>query len=166
MTRLRGPDGSPSDPDDLVGSSGSAPASAAPMKNLAPWPAPGESRVRGPLGWTDEETAAYFRNFTFPELTPEEKAEARRENEFLEALGSGVVREAFESKAIYRKTPGRKPVGAIYLKMAQKCLDKANGNFARARETFIEQAMELRGIQRGSAESRWAEAVKTLFPDR
>jgi hypothetical protein len=129
-------------------------------------PRPAPASVRGPLAWSDDELLAVSSVVGFPELTPEEKAEAQRENRFFEALESGVVREAFESGAIGRKTPGRRPVGAVYLEMAQKSLDKANGNFARARETFIEQAMKLRGIQRDSAATRWAEAVKKLFPDR
>ena len=123
---------------------------------------------RGVLAMGDDELAVFIRDsgITFPVLTPEAEAEARRENEFLEAHESGAVREAIESGAIWRKKPGRKLVRAVYLEMAQKCLDEANGNLARARETFIEQAMKSQRIKRESAESRWAEAIKTLFPDR
>jgi hypothetical protein len=123
--------------------------------DLGPWPAPGSAR--GPLAWSDDELADVIRGMTFPEPTPEAEAEAQWEAKLFAAIESG---------AIERKSPGRKPVRAVYLKMAQKCLDEANGNFARARETFIEQAMKFRRIKRESAQSRWAEAIKTLFPDR
>jgi hypothetical protein len=65
MSSLRGPDGSPSDPDEL-GSSGSAPESAdAPIKKPTPWPA--EGSARGPLAMSADELAAF--------MTPEDKAE-------------------------------------------------------------------------------------------
>ena len=51
-----------------------------------------------------------------------------------------------------------------YLERAQKCLDEANGNFARARETFIEQEMKSQNITRKTAENRWAEAMKDAIP--
>jgi hypothetical protein len=59
---------------------------------------------------SDDELTAFIRDngITFPVLTPEAEAEARRENKFLEALESGAVREGFESGAIWRKTPGPK----------------------------------------------------------
>ena len=76
MSSLRGPDGSPSDPDEL-GSLGSAPAAAdAPIKK--PIPRPAEGSARGPLAMEPDELAAFIREsgITFPVLTPEEKAEA------------------------------------------------------------------------------------------
>jgi hypothetical protein len=69
MSSLRGPDGSPSDPDEL-GSSGSAPASAdAPIKKPTPWPA--EGSARGPLAMSADELAAF--------MTPEDKVGAEDE---------------------------------------------------------------------------------------
>jgi hypothetical protein len=63
---------------------------------------------RGVLAMSDAELSAFIRDIgiTFPVLTPEAKAEAQRENEYLEAHESGAVREAFESGAIWRKKPG------------------------------------------------------------
>jgi hypothetical protein len=71
MSSLRGPNGSPSDPDEL-GSSGSAPAAAdAPIKKPTPWPA--EGSARGPLAMSADELAAF--------MTPEDKAEVGAEDE-------------------------------------------------------------------------------------
>jgi hypothetical protein len=71
MSSLRGPDGSPSDPDEL-GSSGSAPAAAdAPTKKPIPWPA--EGAARGPLAMSADDLAAF--------MTPEDKAEVGAKDE-------------------------------------------------------------------------------------
>ena len=70
-----------------------------------------------------------------------------------------------ESRAIDRKSPGRRPVVG-YPERARKCLDEAEGNLARARETFIENEMKSRNIQRKSAKNDWAKAMKALIPER
>jgi hypothetical protein len=128
-----------------------------PALGAAPWPAPGAGR--GPVAWSDDELSAVIREckIEFPGPTPEAEAEAQWEAKLHKAITSG---------AIERGDPGRKPVRPSYLALAQKCLDEANGNSAQARETFIDQAMKTRGIQRNTAETRWAEAMKTLSTER
>ena len=136
------------------------------MKNtdLAPWPAPGTAR--GPLAWSDEEHAAFIRDngITFPVLTPEAEAETQRENEFLEALESGVVREAFESGAIRRKKPGRRPGTSrkrdAYRFLAQACLDAAGGRSKKAEQDFIKIACAEANIGPERAKNCWYEATE------
>jgi hypothetical protein len=115
--------------------------------------------IRSVLVMTDDEFDAFMRNakIEYPIPTPESEAEARWEAQLFEAIESGEIG---------RKKPGRKATRPAYLEMVQKSLDAADGNLARARATFIDRAMKFRSIKRESAESRWGEAIKTLFPDR
>ena len=53
-----------------------------------------------------------------------------------------------------------------YLARARMRLDEAAGNYARARENFIQREMKSQNITRKTAENRWAEAMKNLFPKR
>jgi hypothetical protein len=118
----------------------------------------GLTPIRGILAEDGGNLAAFS---TFPELTPEERAEGKAEAEWEDKLF-----KAIESGEIGRGKPGRRPVCPGYLARAQERLDEADGNFARARETFIEQQMKAQNITRKTAENRWAEAMKTLFPER
>ena len=123
--------------------------------------------VAGPLAErTDDELTAFTRDIgiTFPVLTPEAIAEAQRENEFLEALESGAVREAFESGAIGRKKPGRRPgtskKPAAYRFLAQACLDDAGGHSKKAERNFIEIACAEANIGPERAKNCWYEATE------
>jgi hypothetical protein len=132
--------------------------------DLAPWPAPGAAR--GPLAWSDDELAGVIRDngIAFPVLTPEAEAEAQRENKFLEALESGVVREAFESGAIGRKKPGRRPGTSrkrdAYRLLAQACLDEAAGRSKKAEQDFIKIACAQARITPERAKNCWYEATE------
>jgi hypothetical protein len=132
--------------------------------DLGPWPAPGTAR--GPLVWSDDELADVIRDngITFPVLTPEAEAEAKRDNEFLEALESGVVREAFESGAIRRKKPGRRPGTSrkrdAYRFLAQACLDAAGGRSKKAEQDFIKIACAEANIGPERAKNCWYEATE------
>jgi hypothetical protein len=176
MTSLRGPDGSPSDPDELVGSSGSAPASAdaspdSPIEKRAPWPAP--DAARGPLAWSDDELAGVIRDnhITFPSPTAESESESRfgtRLEALNEAVESGAIAtfiEAVESGAIGRKKPGRKPGeskerDALVRVIAQACLDKAGGRSGIAKRTFIERVCAEMHIGRDRADNLWYEVTE------
>jgi hypothetical protein len=116
--------------------------------------------IRGILAMSPDELNAFMRDrgIEFPALTPEDEAEKAWEAKLFEAIESG---------AIEREKPGRKATARpTYLEMARNCLNESGGNIARARETFIERAMKSRGIERKTAENRWSEAMKTLFPER
>ena len=149
MTSLRGPDGSPSDPDDLVGSSGSA---LAPTDPLVKKPIP------GPLAWSDDVLLAVSSVLGFPEPTPEEKAEAQWEDKVVAAIESG---------AIGRKKPGRKPGeskerDALVRAVAQACLDKAGGRSGIAKQTFIERVCAEMHIGRDRADNLWYEVTEAV----
>jgi hypothetical protein len=126
-------------------------------KPAIPSKATDRTPIRGVLAMSKDESDAYIRDhkIEYPVPTPESEAAAQWEAQLFEAIESGEIG---------RKKPGRKPTRRGYLEMARKCLDEANGNFARARETFVQQAMKVRRIKRESAESRWAEARRMLFP--
>jgi hypothetical protein len=118
---------------------------------------------------SDDELSAFVRDIgiTFPELTPEAMAEAQRENEFLEALESGAVREAFESGAIGRKKPGPKPGQGpykweAYAFLAQACLTHAAGSLKQAKKEFIRIASAEARIDPDSAENRWYEVTEAV----
>jgi hypothetical protein len=102
---------------------------------------------------------------TFPVLTPDAEAAAQRENEFLEALESGVVREAFESGAIRRKKPGRRPGTSrkrdVYRFLAQACLDDSGGHSKKAERNFIKIACAEAHIGQERAKNCWYEATPT-----
>jgi hypothetical protein len=121
---------------------------------------------RGVLAMSDAELSAFIRDIgiTFPVLTPEAKAEAQRENEYLEAHESGAVREAFESGAIWRKKPGRTPgeskERAAARAIAQACLDKAAGRSRFAKQTFINRAPDELHIGPDSAKNLWYEVTE------
>jgi hypothetical protein len=182
MTSLRGPDGSPSDPDDLVGSSGSAPASPdSPLEKRAPWPAPGAAR--GPLAWSDDELAGVNRDnhITFPPPTAESESqpEARLEalNEAIESGAIVAVIEAIESGALERKRPGRKLGKALARasddKIAHDCLTEARGNVKAAKRAFVElvkKGMRKKALENGSADTtavrRWYLATEAYGGSR
>jgi hypothetical protein len=115
---------------------------------------------------SDAEILAFIRDngITFPVLTPDVEAEARQENEFLEALESGVVREAFERGAIRRKKPGRRPGTSkkrdAYRFLAQACLDDAGGHAKKAERNFINIACAEANIGEESAKNCWYEATE------
>jgi hypothetical protein len=115
---------------------------------------------------SDDEIAAVFRDTskTFTERTPEAIAEAQRASEFLEALESGVIREAFESGAIGRKKPGRRPGISrkrdAYRFLAQECLDEAGGRSKRAERNFIKIACRVAGITQERAKNCWYQATE------
>ena len=121
---------------------------------------------RGILAMSDAEISAFIRDngITFPVLTPEAKAEAQRENEFLEALESGAVREGFESGAIRRKKPGRMPGTSrkrdAYRFLAQACLDAAGGRSKKAEKDFIKIACAEANIGPERAKTCWYEATE------
>ena len=159
MSSLRGPDGSPSDPDEL-GSSGSAPASAdAPIKKPTPWPAEGSARA--PLAMEPDELAAFIRDngITFPVLTPEDKAEA-------EALAQweAKLQKAIESGEIGRERPGRKPGKSKVLDadrvLAQACLNNARGRSDKSKKAFIKEVRAQDHIKSDRAENRWYEVTE------
>jgi hypothetical protein len=115
---------------------------------------------------SDAEISVFIRDngITFPALTPDAEAAAQRENEFLEALESGVVREAFESGAIRRKKPGRRPGTSrkrdAYRFLAQACLDDAGGHSKKAERNFIEIACAEANIGPERAKNCWYEATE------
>jgi hypothetical protein len=165
MTGLRGRGGSRCDPAGLGIPSRSALASADRVTTSAPWPEAGAAR--GPLAWSDHELADVIRGITFPVLTPE----AQRENQFLEALESGVFRDAFESGAIKRKKPGRRPGKQerrrdLYLALYLECLAKNERNVGLADVEFIKRAPVEFNITPPTARNRLSEVKKRLSTER
>jgi hypothetical protein len=128
---------------------------------------------RGVLAMSYDEVSAFIRDngITFPVLTPEAEAEAQRENEFFEALESGVVRDAFESGAIHRKKPGRRPGEQerrreAYLALYRDCLIKNERNIGLADVEFVKRATVEFSITPASARNRLSEVKKRLSTDR
>jgi hypothetical protein len=91
-------------------------------------------------------------------------------NEAIEIGAIEVAIEAFESGAIYRKKPGRRPGEQPrrredYLALYRQCLSEKERNIGLADSEFIERAMAEFNVTKPSARNRLSEVKKILSPD-
>jgi hypothetical protein len=120
--------------------------------------------IRGVLAMSDDELSVVIRdnNITFPGPTAESESESRLEarleavNEAIDRGLIEVVIEAFESGAIGRKKPGRKPrlngteQDDKYLALWRKCVDVCRGDTDRARIKFFRDGPEKLNVTEGT----------------